>query len=210
MLAKAGEVGELVAEVLDGPGAAGMFEGYTSAEATEAKLLRDVFKPGDRWVRSGDLVRFDEEDYFYFVDRIGDTFRWRGHNVSTEEVAEVIAQFPGPASVNVYGVRVAGEEGRAGMVSLTWPDASRFDPKAFHEFAVERLATYAVPMFVRISRAADLTATFKLRKIDLQREGYDPQRTADPLYVRDAKAGTYVPVTRENLLALAIMPFAGD
>ncbi len=210
VLAKAGEVGELVAEVLDGPGAAGMFEGYTSAEATEAKLLRDVFKPGDRWVRSGDLVRFDEEDYFYFVDRIGDTFRWRGHNVSTEEVAEVIAQFPGPASVNVYGVRVAGEEGRAGMVSLTWPDASRFDPKAFHEFAVERLATYAVPMFVRISRAADLTATFKLRKIDLQREGYDPQRTADPLYVRDAKAGTYVPVTRENLLALAIMPFAGD
>ncbi len=112
--------------------------------------------------------------------------------------------------MNVYGVRVAGEEGRAGMVSLTWPDASRFDPKAFHEFAVERLATYAVPMFVRISRAADLTATFKLRKIDLQREGYDPQRTADPLYVRDAKAGTYVPVTRENLLALAIMPFAGD
>jgi len=208
--AKAGEVGELVAEVLEGPGAAGMFEGYTSAEATEAKLLRDVFKPGDRWVRSGDLVRFDEEDYFYFVDRIGDTFRWRGHNVSTEEVAEVIAQFPGPASVNVYGVRVAGEEGRAGMVSLTFPDASRFDPEAFHEFAVERLATYAVPLFVRISHAADLTATFKLRKVDLQREGYDPQRTADPLYVRDAKAGTYVPVTGENLQALGILPFAGD
>jgi len=208
--AKAGEVGELIAEVLDGPGAAGMFEGYTSAEATEAKLLRNVFKPGDRWVRSGDLVRFDEDDYYYFVDRMGDTFRWRGHNVSTEEVAEVLANFPGPASVNVYGVRVAGEEGRAGMASLTYPDPSRFDPTAFHGFAAERLATYAVPLFVRISRTADLTASFKLRKIDLRREGYDPKRTADPLYVRDSNAGTYVPVTDQNLKALGIEPFAGD
>jgi fatty-acyl-CoA synthase len=207
---KAGEIGELVGEVLDGPGAAGMFEGYTSAEATEAKLLRNVFKPGDRWVRSGDLVRFDEDDYFYFVDRIGDTFRWRGHNVSTEEVAEVLAQFPGPASVNVYGVRVAGEEGRAGMASLTYLDPSHFDPAAFHEFAVDRLATYAVPLFVRISREADLTSTFKLRKVDLQREGYDPKRTADPVYVRDPKAGTYIPVTDENLQTLGILPFAGD
>lgn len=208
--AKAGEVGELVAEVLDGPGAAGMFEGYTSPEATESKLLRDVFRPGDRWVRSGDLVRFDEDDYYYFVDRMGDTFRWRGHNVSTEEVAEVLGAFPGPASVNVYGVRVAGEEGRVGMASLTYPDSSRFDPQAFHEFAAERLATYAVPLFVRIAREADLTSTFKLRKIDLQRDGYDPRRTPDPLYVRDAKAGTYLPVTDETLKALGILPFAGD
>ncbi|MBV6415501.1 MAG: Long-chain-fatty-acid--CoA ligase FadD17 [Steroidobacteraceae bacterium] len=208
--AKAGEVGELVAEVLEGPGIAGMFEGYTSAEATEAKLLRNVFRPGDRWVRSGDLVRFDEEDYFYFVDRLGDTFRWRGHNVSTEEVAEVLASFPGPVSVNVYGVRVAGEEGRAGMVSLTYPDPSGFDPVAFHAFAAGRLATYAMPMFVRISPAADLTATFKLRKVDLQREGYDPRRTTDPLYVRDVKAGAYLPVTDANLAALGILPFAGD
>ncbi len=208
--ARAGEVGELVAEVLDGPGVAGMYEGYTSAEATEAKLLRNVFKPGDRWVRSGDLVRFDEDDYFYFVDRLGDTFRWRGHNVSTEEVAEVLATFPGPASTNVYGVRVAGEEGRAGMVSLTYPDPSQFDPAAFHAFAVERLATYAVPMFVRVSRVADLTATFKLRKIDLQRDGYDPRRIDDPLYVRDVRAGTYLPLTDANLSALRILPFAGD
>ncbi len=208
--ARAGEVGELVAEVLDGPGVAGMYEGYTSAEATEAKLLRNVFKPGDRWVRSGDLVRFDEDDYFYFVDRLGDTFRWRGHNVSTEEVAEVLASFPGPASTNVYGVRVTGEEGRAGMVSLTYTDPSQFDPAGFHAFAVERLATYAVPMFVRVSRVADLTATFKLRKIDLQRDGYDPRRIADPLYVRDLRAGTYLPVTDASLAALRILPFAGD
>ena len=103
-----GEVGELIAEILDGPTAAGFFEGYTSAEATEAKILRNVFRPGDRWMRSGDLVRHDEDDYYYFVDRVGDTYRWKGENVSTDEVAAALARFPGPAVVNVYGVRVTG------------------------------------------------------------------------------------------------------
>jgi fatty-acyl-CoA synthase len=210
ILCQPGEVGELIAEVLDGPGAAGFFEGYTSREATEAKLLRDVFRPGDRWVRSGDLVRHDAEDYYYFVDRVGDTFRWKGENVSTEEVAAVLAQFPGPAVVNVYGVRVPGTEGRAGMVALTYAQGTRFEPRAFHEFAAARLATYAVPLFVRISPDADLTSTFKLRKIDLQRSGYDPQRTRDALYVRDAQAGRYVPLTQASLAALGIAAFIGD
>ena len=204
------EVGELIAEVLEGPGPGGFFEGYTSRAATEAKLLRDVFRPGDRWVRSGDLVRFDEDDYFYFVDRVGDTFRWKGENVSTDEVAAVLAQFPGPQVVNVYGVRVPDNEGRAGMVALTYADRSRFDATAFHQFAVARLAAYAVPLFVRISPDADLTTTFKLRKAELQRAGYDPARTADALYVRDARAGRYVPVTGTNLALLGIAPFAGD
>jgi fatty-acyl-CoA synthase len=209
-LCQPGEVGELIAEVLDGPGAAGYFEGYTSAEATEAKLLRDAFRPGDRWVRSGDLVRFDEEDYFYFVDRVGDTYRWKGENVSTDEVAAVLGQFPGPAVVNVYGVRVPGTEGRAGMVALTYADAAHFDPVAFHRHAAARLADYAVPLFVRIAPDADLTTTFKLRKIDLQRAGYDPARGGDPLFVRDARAGRYVPLTDASLAALGIAPFAGD
>ena len=89
----------------------------------------------------------------------------------------MLARFPGPAVVNVYGVRVPGTEGRAGMVALTYADATRFEPRAFHEFAVARLADYAVPLFVRVSSEADLTTTFKLRKIDLQRAGYDPGRT---------------------------------
>jgi fatty-acyl-CoA synthase len=210
LLCRAGEVGELIAEVLDGPGAAGYFEGYTSAEATEAKLLRDAFQAGDRWVRSGDLVRFDEEDYFYFVDRVGDTYRWKGENVSTDEVAAVLGQFAGPAVVNVFGVRVPGAEGRAGMVALTYADATRFDPVAFHAYGAARLADYAVPLFVRITAEADLTTTFKLRKIDLQRAGYDPARVADPLFVRDARAGRYLPVNAATLAALGIAPFAGD
>ncbi|MBS0580898.1 MAG: long-chain-acyl-CoA synthetase [Proteobacteria bacterium] len=210
VLCRPGEVGELIAEILDGPTAAGFFEGYTSAQATEAKILRNLFRPGDRWVRSGDLVRFDAEDYYYFVDRVGDTFRWKGENVSTDEVAEALGRFPGPAVVNVYGVRVAGAEGRAGMVALTYADPRLFDAQAFHAFAAARLADYAVPLFVRISRDADLTTTFKLRKIDLQRAGYDPSRTADALFVRDARAGTYLPLTAATLTALGIAPFAGD
>ena len=210
VICAAEEVGELIAEILDGPGAAGYFEGYTSRAATEAKILRNVFRSGDRWVRSGDLVRHDTDDYYYFVDRVGDTFRWKGENVSTDEVAQVLCRFPGMAVANVYGVRVPRTEGRAGMVALTLREGARFEPRAFHEFATERLAGYAVPLFVRVTGAADITTTFKLRKIDLQREGYDPARTSDPLFVRDARAGTYHPLTAAALAALGLAPFAGE
>jgi len=210
MLCEAGEVGELIAEILDGPGPAGFFEGYTSRAATEAKILRDAFRPGDRWMRSGDLVRHDADDYYYFVDRVGDTFRWKGENVSTDEVAQVLAQFPGLVVANVYGVRVPGAEGRAGMAALTFEDRARFDALGFHEFAARHLASYALPLFVRLAAEADLTPTFKLRKIELQRAGYDPKRTTDPLYVRDAQAGRYVPLTDASLSALGIAPFGGD
>ncbi|MFD2499307.1 hypothetical protein ACFSTI_11300 [Rhizorhabdus histidinilytica] len=204
------EAGELVAEVLDGNGVAGFFEGYTSAEATEAKLLRDLFRPGDRWFRSGDLVRFDEEDYFFFVDRVGDTFRWKSENVSTAEVETVLSGFPGPSVVNVYGVRVPGTEGRAGMAALTYGDGAAFDPQGFHAFATAHLAPYAVPLFVRLSATAEMTTTFKLRKVDLQREGYDPAAArGDRLYVADPAAGRYVPLTGDALARLGIPPFEG-
>lgn len=206
--AKVGEVGELIAEVLGGTGVAGFFEGYTSQEATEQKLLRNVFRDGDVWFRSGDLVRFDEEDYFYFVDRIGNTFRWKSENVSTDEVEAVLGGFSGPEVVNVYGVKVPGTEGRAGMAALTYTDPSRFDPEGFYRFASERLAHYAVPVFVRLSGAADMTSTFKLRKVDLQRAGYDPALCGgDPLFVADPQAGRYVPLTAEALDRLGLAPF---
>ena len=209
VVCQSGQVGELIAEILDGPTAAGFFEGYTSAEATEAKILRNAFRPGDRWMRSGDLVRHDADDYYYFVDRVGDTYRWKGENVATDEVAEALARFPGPAVVNVYGVRVTGAEGRAGMVALTYTEPAHFAPRAFHEFATARLADYAVPLFVRISKDADLTTTFKLRKIDLQRAGYDPKRSADALYVRDARAATTCRLTRRRLRRWASRPLPG-
>jgi fatty-acyl-CoA synthase len=188
-----GEVGEFIGMIPNLPNSgAGRFEGYTSAEDTERKILRGVFQVGDAWYRSGDLLSRDADDYYYFVDRIGDTFRWKSENVSTQEVADALAGFPGLESANVYGVTVPGAEGRAGMAALvlTAPDA--FDASAFYQFTAERLPSYAAPVYVRLVRQADVTTTFKLRKVDLQRDGFDPARVTDPLYVRDDKTRTYV------------------
>merc|ERR1711998_125591 len=101
----------------------------TTAEATEKKILRDAFKKGDRYFRSGDLLRRDAKGYYYFVDRIGDTFRWKGENVSTMEVSEVLSAFPGIVDANVYGVAVPGKDGRACMVALTLEEGATVDPE---------------------------------------------------------------------------------
>jgi fatty-acyl-CoA synthase len=208
---KPGEVGEFLGAIPDLPDSgAGRFEGYTDAQASERKILRDVFRPGDRFYRSGDLLRCDEDGYFYFVDRIGDTFRWKSENVSTQEVAEALAGFSGLQIANVYGVRVPGAEGRAGMAALVLSDPVRFDGRAFFAWLAERLPDYAAPRFVRLAREADVTSTFKLRKIDLQRAGYDPARVGEPLFVRDDAARDYVPLTNAALGRLGIPPFQGD
>src|SRR5439155_1309741 len=110
------EVGEAIGQVLEEPSNAGRrFEGYTSEEDSERKILRGVFEPGDAWFRTGDLMRRDADGYFYFVDRIGDTFRWKGENVATSEVAEAICAFPAVREAHVYGVALPGTDGRAGM-----------------------------------------------------------------------------------------------
>jgi fatty-acyl-CoA synthase len=195
-----GEVGELVGRIPDrADSARGRFEGYTSEEDTRRKILRDVLAKGDAWFRSGDLLRQDEEGFFYFVDRVGDTFRWKGENVSTEEVAAALTGLPGLHMATVYGVRVEGAEGRAGMAALLLEDGAPFDPAAFHRHVSERLPSYAAPLFVRILADVELTGTFKLRKVRLQEEGYDPERVADPLFVRDDAAQRFVPLTRELL-----------
>ncbi|HSJ97448.1 MAG TPA: long-chain-acyl-CoA synthetase, partial [Myxococcota bacterium] len=201
-----GEVGEFVGMIPDLPDSgAGRFEGYTDPEATARKVLRDVFQPGDRWYRSGDLLRRDADGYFYFVDRIGDTFRWKSENVSTQEVAEALAGFPGLEIANVYGVEVPGAEGRAGMAALALREGAGFDGAAFFAWTAERLPDYAAPLFVRMVSEPDLTSTFKLRKLDLQRAGYAPDRCAgDPLYVRDPARRTYAPLGPESLARLGI------
>jgi fatty-acyl-CoA synthase len=191
------EVGEMVGRLpkkANDP--AGRFEGYTSKEATEKKLLRDVFEPGDVWFRTGDLLRMDKDDFLYFVDRIGDTFRWKGENVSTQEVAEQLTSFPGLHMVNVYGVAVPGSDGRAGMAALVLAPGARFDGADFYRH-VQALPRYAAPLFVRLLAEQEMTGTFKIRKVDLQREGFDPSAISDALFLRDDKAGAYVPLTRE-------------
>lgn len=193
-----GEVGEAIGMIGDGNGnLVVQFDGYTSTEATERKILRNVFRPGDSWWSSGDLLRYDEDGYCYFVDRIGDTFRWKSENVSTMEVGASLSDLPGLETITVYGVKVPGAEGRAGMAALVMQSGRQFDPAAFYALTCERVPRYAAPIFVRIAAAADLTTTFKLRKVDLQREGYNPELVCDPLYVRDERAGAYVPLTAD-------------
>lgn len=192
------EPGEAIGMIIQHPEAiGGRFEGYTSPEATEKKILRNVFQQGDAWWSSGDLLRCDADGYCWFVDRIGDTFRWKSENVSTTEVADVLGDYPGLEALTIYGVKVEGAEGRAGMAAVVMMPGHSFNPQAFWELAMDRLPRYATPVFVRLPQTADMTGNYKLRKVDLQREGFDPQVVKDPLFVRDDEARTYVPLTAE-------------
>jgi fatty-acyl-CoA synthase len=185
------EPGEVIGRILrdaSKPGA--RFEGYATKSDTEKKVLHDVFEKGDVWFRTGDLMRKDEDGYFYFVDRIGDTFRWKGENVSTTEVEEAIGAFDGALEANVYGVRVPDRDGRAGMAAIVTKD--NFNLTAFHEHLVQRLPEYARPVFLRIRQNIEVTTTFKQKKIDLAKEGFDPSATADPIYLNDPVAKAFV------------------
>ncbi|MEL6520003.1 MAG: long-chain-acyl-CoA synthetase [Pseudomonadota bacterium] len=189
-----GEVGEVLGKIADEGRAT--FDGYNDKKATEKKILTDVFKKGDRWFRTGDLMTRDELGYVRFVDRIGDTFRWKGENVATNEVADILAKFDGIELANVYGVEVPNAEGRAGMASLTVKDTIDFGALAKH--LSDNLPSYAVPLFIRQTREADTTATFKFRKVDAVKEGFDPSKVADPVLMFDPQAVTYVPLTAET------------
>jgi fatty-acyl-CoA synthase len=178
------EVGEAVARI-DAKGAASgrRFEGYTDAAASAKKVLRDVFAIGDAWFRSGDLMRKDARGFCYFVDRLGDTFRWKGENVSTTEVAGVISAYSGVVEAAVYGVGVPGTEGRAGMAAIVVEEG--FELAALRRHLVERLPDYARPLFLRICGAIETTGTLKPNKQGLVGEGYDPAGAADPIYFDD-------------------------
>ena len=177
------EAGEVIGEIVNDPSKPGnRFEGYTDPEATARKVLHDVFRPGDSWFRTGDLMRRDAQGYFYFVDRVGDTFRWKGENVATLQVSETITGYPGIQDAIVYGVSVPGREGRAGMAAIVLDETARFDLEAFRPFLVAHLPIYAVPVFLRVSDHIDVTGTFKQRKLGLAAEGFDPGRIAEPLY----------------------------
>ena len=186
----ADEVGEAIGRIGERDEGGGQFEGYTSAAETEGKILRNVFKPGDAWFRTGDLMRRDAQGFFYFVDRIGDTFRWKGENVATLEVAEIVAGAPGVVEATVYGVAVPGTDGRAGMAAIVI--APSFDVAAFRRYLTDRLPSYAVPVFVRILPRLAITETFKQKKQELMREGFDASAPTDPLYVNDPASAAYV------------------
>jgi len=190
------EVGEAIGRLLmDSSNVGNRFEGYTSEEASKDKILRNVFEPGDAWYRTGDLMQKDEQGYFYFVDRIGDTFRWKGENVATSEVSEAICAFPGVQQSCVYGVTVPGTEGRAGMAMLVTDD--ELDLAAFRTHLIHRLPHYAVPLFLRITNEMEVTSTFKYTKNVFLRQGYDPDATGDVIYFNNRERREFVRLDKE-------------
>jgi fatty-acyl-CoA synthase len=192
----ANQPGEAVGKLVEDPSGIGSrFEGYTNQEASDRKILRNVFEPGDAWIRTGDLMRKDEQGYFYFVDRIGDTFRWKGENVATSEVSEAICAFPGIKHANVYGVAIPTTEGRAGMATLVTED--ELDLALFRQHLISRLPPYARPLFLRIRKDMDLTGTFKYSKTDLVRLGFDPVASNDAVYFDDLESGVFTRLDQE-------------
>jgi len=190
------EAGEAIGQIVDdGTISAGRFEGYTDKGATERKILHNVFATSDAWFRTGDLMRRDRSGFFYFVDRIGDTFRWKGENVSTTEVAATVSASPRVVEAVVYGVTIPGTEGRAGMVAAVV--RADFDFGAFRRHLVEHIPEYARPLFLRIRREIEATPTFKPKKHDLARQSYDPSATADPIYFNDPVRQSFVKVDAE-------------
>ena len=187
------EVGEAISRIGHGTAdAGGEFEGYTSARDTERKILRDVFEAGDAWYRTGDLMRRDEHGFYYFVDRIGDTFRWKGENVATSEVATALMEFPGISEATVYGVAVPGTEGAAGMAALVTD--RRLDLAELRRQLTKRLPGYARPLFLRLTAGIAATSTFKHSKNELAREGFDVAVVRDEIYFDDLERLAYVPL----------------
>jgi fatty-acyl-CoA synthase len=187
-----GETGELLS-IVSKPTTMS-FDGYVNKADNEQKLIRDCFTKGDVYLRTGDLLRRDRAGYYYFVDRIGDTFRWKGENVATMEVSELLNGAPGVSETAVYGVKIPGTEGRAGMALVVLSPSARFDPAAYYAFTERTLPAYARPLFIRLANTMDVTGTLKHKKVRLQQEGYDPEGIADALYFRDDTARTYVPL----------------
>jgi citronellyl-CoA synthetase len=194
---KQGDSGLLLGKITDVTN----FEGYTSEQATENKVLRNVFKQGDAWFNSGDLMKWVDVGFalglphYQFVDRVGDTFRWKGENVSTNEVGEIINGHPQVDFCNVYGVRMPGTDGRAGMAALTLEQGvGALDLASFSRYVTEQLPAYARPVFLRILPSMDTTGTFKMVKGELRDQAYDLARVNDPLFVLRPGAAAYEPL----------------
>lgn len=190
-----GEPGELLFPNVAGDPSK-QFKGYTDPKATAKKILTDAFAKGDSWFRSGDLLSKDSKGYFYFVDRIGDTFRWKGENCSTMEVSEVVSAFPGVAEANAYGVKVPGVvDGRACMVAISGSTELQSQEKLdkIRDICKKELPTYAQPLFLRFLPATEVTATFKHQKVQLREHGCDPSKVSDSMFWLSPASKKYEP-----------------
>lgn len=174
------------------------FDGYEDKKATSKKILCNALKPGDKYFLSGDIMKMDEEGYLYFCDRTGDTFRWKGENVSTMEVEGVIQQILDHRDVTVYGVEVPGMEGRAGMAAIAGgSEEEDVDLAKLLQQLSLSLPAYALPQFVRLNSEVSTTGTLKLKKVGLRNDGFDLEKVSDPLFFLHPQHKAYVPLTPE-------------
>lgn len=210
--AKTGEPGEMIHQIdAQNPdlGAPAYFDNHG---ASVKRRAADVFKKGDLWFRSGDLMRLDSDGRLYFVDRLGDTYRWRSENVSTNEVSDVVGDFPQIAETNVYGVLVPNTDGRAGCAAVVPRDGLQLDYRALAEHCLSRLPRYAVPIFLRVCREFEYTGTMKMQKGRLRSEGIDldiietkakeKSEVVDTLYWLKPGAKEYVQFRRKDMQEL--------
>jgi len=169
---------------------------YKNKEATEKKLMRNVFKKGDLWCRAGDLIKH-ENGYLYFVDRIGDTFRWKGENVSTCEVAEVVSTVPFIDEVNIVGVSIPGKDGRACLAAVTFKENEEVSLPEFYSICKATLPPYAIPLFIRVLPHVEITGTFKHMKVAYKNEGMNPSNMKDKLYFFNNATKQYEELTHD-------------
>ncbi|KAI9979719.1 hypothetical protein PInf_028048 [Phytophthora infestans] len=191
------EPGELIVKVSRKDPARGFQGYYKNTNESSKKVLTDVFKKGDTYFRTGDLFKEDERHCWHFVDRVGDTFRWKGENVATNEVAEAVSKFSGLSEICIYGVQVPGNEGRACMAAMVFDEES-FDLKEFARFVKQQLPSYAMPLFIRKLETMSVTGTMKQEKAKLRKEGMDPSKIADRLWVFNRSKDIYEPLTSET------------
>jgi citronellyl-CoA synthetase len=191
ILAKKGEPGLLLGEITEKT----PFVGYTQKDKTESAILRNAFKPGDAWFNTGDLLRNIGCKHYQFVDRLGDTFRWKGENVSTTEVERIISNHPSIAHCAVYGVEIPNTNGKAGMATITPIEGQALKYDELYQFLASQLPPYAVPVFIRIKTKLDTTDSFKYKKVDLKKDAYSLAASEEPMFVALPKTKIYVPLT---------------
>ncbi|WP_424394577.1 long-chain-acyl-CoA synthetase FadD6 [Mycobacterium sp.] len=168
------------------------FDGYTDPSASEKKLVRNAFREGDCWFNTGDVMSPQGMGHAAFVDRLGDTFRWKGENVATTQVERALGSDKSVEECTVFGVEIPRTGGRAGMAAVKLRDGAEFDGKALASTVYRQLPAYALPLFVRVVESMEHTTTFKSRKVDLREQAYDPG-IEDPLYVLAGRDDGYVP-----------------
>ena len=182
-----GETGMMLAKVRENSS----FLGYKDKKKTNERILRNVIEEGDTYFNTGDLVNLHDDKWVSFADRYGDTFRWKGENVSTMEVESILNTFGGFVMCNVYGVEIPNTEGKAGMICIKTGDKKSFNTDLFSQFVVKNLPKYAIPLFIRIKDELEFTGTHKLRKVNLKKEGFNINAIKDQLYFWDSSKRKY-------------------